>query len=435
MNGSLDLHQLALDARKVLQENDLGSSTKPAPSLYPHHWNWDSAFIAIGLSHSNQKRAQDEIRTLLKAQWSTGMVPHIVFNAEANNYHPGPEYWGTDIPESPGSILTSGITQPPVIALAVLEIYNNASDKLMAQDFLKEVYPLLLLEEKFLSNARDPGEEGLSFICHPWESGMDNSAIWDGPLHRFRMDFIPDFMRKNNQKIPANQRPSDAEYTRYSYLVQRYAMESWNQSEIFKLNHFAVQSLLFNTLHLKSMQSLVKIARLIDEDSGWIESKINKSLNHFNSKLWNGECRQYFDYDLGNQSSIDTENISQFLPLFAGIPSPAQAEFLVAKLQTEAFWPVNGYGICTQSQESTEYDKECYWRGPIWINMNWMIIQGLELYGYNMIAGRLAHETLSLVAKQGCYEYFNPVTGEGLGSDCFSWTAALVLDLIAEGYK
>ena len=435
MHKDIDYQQLTKYSQRVLHGNDLGTSTKPAPSLYPHQWNWDSAFIAIGLSHSNQNRAQQEIRSLLKSQWLTGMVPHIVFNPESTNYHPGPEYWGIEIPEAPESIRTSGITQPPVIALAALDIYKRADDKLMGLDFLREVYPALLIEENFLSTSRDPNGEGLSFICHPWESGMDNSAIWDGPLHSFEMEFIPDFMRKDNKKIPANQRPSDSEYTRYSYLVQRYAMESWNQSEIFKLNHFAVQSLLFNTLHLRSMQSLVEIAKIIDTEAEWLESNIEQTMKIFDNKLWDRERSQYFDYDLSSHSSIDSENISQFLPLFAGIPSPAQAEILVAKLQTEGFWPSNGYGICTQSRESSEYDKECYWRGPVWINMNWMIIKGLNLYGYNMLAGRLAHDTLSLVAEHGCYEYFNPETGEGLGRDSFSWTAALVLDLISEGYK
>ncbi len=435
MHNTTDFHRLAQDAYQVLHINDLGTSTKPAPHLYPHQWNWDSAFIAIGLSHSKQKRAQQEISTLLKAQWSNGMVPHIVFNPDSKDYHPGPEYWRTDLPGTPEGIQTSGITQPPVIALAAMEIFNHAQDKSAAINFLRDVYPALVLEENFLSTSRDPQSEGLSFICHPWESGMDNSAIWDKPLHQFKMDFKPKFMRKDNRNIPANQRPTDKDYTRYSYLVQRYAMENWDQSKIFILNHFLVQSLLVNTLHLKSRQSLVQIANIIDEDSSQIEANIQKSLDSFESKLWDEHKSRYFDFDIGSHSRINTDNASQFLPLFAGIPSSPQAEILISKLQTQAFWPDQGYGICTQSQMSPEYDPECYWRGPVWINLNWMMIKGLELYGKTELATSLAHQTLRLVSEHGFYEYFNPTTGKGLGSDSFSWTAALVLDLIALGYR
>jgi len=38
-------------ARALLRKNDAGSFTKPGPRQYPHQWNWDSALIALGLSH------------------------------------------------------------------------------------------------------------------------------------------------------------------------------------------------------------------------------------------------------------------------------------------------------------------------------------------------------------------------------------------------
>jgi len=109
---NIDLQELKVRAHGVLKLNDLGTSTKPSPKLYPHPWNWDSAFIAMGLSHSDSNRAETEIRFLLQAQWATGMIPHIVFNPEAVNYHPGPEYWSAQIPNAPASLKTSGFTQP-----------------------------------------------------------------------------------------------------------------------------------------------------------------------------------------------------------------------------------------------------------------------------------------------------------------------------------
>ena len=62
-------------AKKILDGNWTGSYTKPAPGLYSHQWNWDSAFVAIGYSHYNQKRAQQELLSLFQAQWPIGVVP------------------------------------------------------------------------------------------------------------------------------------------------------------------------------------------------------------------------------------------------------------------------------------------------------------------------------------------------------------------------
>src|SRR5438270_2240776 len=120
-----DAIHLIEGARAVLRANDLGQTTKPAPNLYPHQWNWDSCFIAIGIAHFDVARAQAEIRGLLRGQWKNGLVPQIVFNPEGSGYFPGPEVWQCDrSPDAPVDVQTSGITQPPVLATAVLRIWQ-----------------------------------------------------------------------------------------------------------------------------------------------------------------------------------------------------------------------------------------------------------------------------------------------------------------------
>jgi hypothetical protein len=63
--------------------------------------------------------------------------------------------------------------------------------------------------------------------------------------------------------------------------------------------------------------------------------------------------------------------------------------------------------------------------------MNWMIEEGLRNYDHVELADQLRMQTLELVERAGCSEYFSPLTGEGYGADDFSWTAALVIDLLA----
>src|SRR5213082_2578870 len=109
---------MAARAADLLRRNDLGGWTKAAPALYPHQWSWDSAFIAIGLARLDTRRAAEELRMLFKAQWTTGMVPHIVFNPAASGYFPDPARWETTLsPAKPPEMQTSGMCQPPVHAI------------------------------------------------------------------------------------------------------------------------------------------------------------------------------------------------------------------------------------------------------------------------------------------------------------------------------
>jgi glycogen debranching enzyme len=91
----------------------------------------------------------------------------------------------------------------------------------------------------------------------------------------------------------------------------------------------------------------------------------------------------------------------------------------------DAPWPVT-----SASKSSPAFDSRRYWRGPVWINLNWFLIRGLERVGLPAEAAELRRLTLRLVERSGFSEYYEPSTGEPLGSDRFSWSAALTLDLL-----
>jgi len=78
----------------------------------------------------------------------------------------------------------------------------------------------------------------------------------------------------------------------------------------------------------------------------------------------------------------------------------------------------------------SEYTPQLYWRGPIWINVNWMIWRGLQNYGYSKKAGQIREGVIELVRGHGFYEYFDVSTGKGYGGKNFSWTAALLIDML-----
>ena len=139
--GTAEHDGLARRALDVLEANWRGASTVPSPALYPHQWSWDSACIAIGYSHLNHDRAEQELRSLFAGQWRNGLLPHIVF-ADGQDYFPGPEFWRTDVsPDAPELRRTSGIVQPPVHATSVLQVYLTDDDADRAAAFLAEMLP------------------------------------------------------------------------------------------------------------------------------------------------------------------------------------------------------------------------------------------------------------------------------------------------------
>ena len=52
--------ELAVQAEKILRQNDMGDWTRAASGLYPHQWSWVSLFKAIELAHLDVRRAARE---------------------------------------------------------------------------------------------------------------------------------------------------------------------------------------------------------------------------------------------------------------------------------------------------------------------------------------------------------------------------------------
>lgn len=432
-----DYLELIERAKAVLEANWLGASTKPAPQLYPHQWSWDSAFIAIGTAHYDQERAERELRTLFAGQWKNGLLPHIIFNPKATGYFPGPEFWKTDrSAQASKNPETSGIVQPPIHASAVFQVYHHASDKKKATAFLEEMYPRLVAWHEYLYRERDPNGEGLVYIRHPWESGEDNSPVWDPSLRRMKLtkEMIPPYQRADTSIVSSKDRPSDEDYDRYAYLVKLFYDHNYDEAAIRDACPFLIQDVLFNAILAQANHDLAAIARLLGKDPTDHHRAARHTTDTMNAKLWNESEGIYFDFDLVADRQIESHVASGFSPLFAMAPTAARAEEIMRMLNSRHFsrlhehsWTVPSY-----DKEAPGYSPNRYWRGPIWININWLLFHGLRRYGYHDYARRIRQSIIELPKKYGFYEYFDPEAGRGHGSDNFSWTAALVLDVLLE---
>jgi glycogen debranching enzyme len=72
-----------------------------------------------------------------------------------------------------------------------------------------------------------------------------------------------------------------------------------------------------------------------------------------------------------------------------------------------------------------------YWRGPQWPVMAWLFGWAFARRGWAERSLRMREEGLWLVGDGAFAEYYEPLTGEPLGSMQQSWTAAAVLDWLS----
>jgi glycogen debranching enzyme len=266
---------------------------------------------------------------------------------------------------------------------------------------------------------------------------MDNSPMWDEIMQRLhlRAEQIPRYRRADIHTVSALDRPTGSSYDRFAYLVKFFADRDYDEGTIREDCPFLVQDVLFNSLLSRAARDLAEIARVIGEDPSSHEEAAEKTKNAINEKLWDEDRGIYLDYDLVGSRPIGV----YFGPnlagrLYASVTDQDRAKRVVDTLENDGFglsdenitpvpsYEVHGYG----------FSRERYWRGPVWINVDWFLMHGLVAYGYKEHAERLRRTIIKLCRREGFHEYFDPTSGEGRGSILFSWSAALLLDVLMD---
>jgi neutral trehalase len=440
--AALDTNALFEEAKNVLTHNDRGEYTVPGTKLYPHQWLWDSCFIAIGMRHYDIERAKMEIYSLLRGQWANGMLPNIIFN-DSGRYRADRNIWRSWLsPNSPDHVTTSGITQPPMLAEAVVRL----GEKMPANErrsWYKSVWPALLAYHHWLYNERDPHAEGLTLQVHPWEVGMDNTPPWMAYLHEHQLPFwiraimaarltgLVTLFRRDTQTIPIDERFDNIEVMALFDVQRRLRRKGYDIDKILNHSLFTIEDLAFNAIFIRANENLRKIARTLRvEISEDLDDRMKKTETAF-EELWDEYSKQYYSRDFITHKLLKQPSVATLLPLYAGCISKERAAELVRLLEHErGFGPA--FPVPSVPVESQWFKPMKYWQGPTWVNINWLIIDGLNRYGFKDYAQALKDSTIEMVANAGFAEYFDPITGEPLGADGFSWTAALTIDLLKD---
>ncbi|MDD5147151.1 MAG: trehalase family glycosidase [Candidatus Daviesbacteria bacterium] len=395
------MDNISRNYRELLKENrrvtDGFQYTIPSPTSYPYQWLWDSCFHAIILSHFKVADAKKEILSLLSKQFQNGMIPHMIY---------WKKYKKTDFPRIKwGKEETSTITQPPMLAFAVWQIFQKEKDKL----FLRSVYPHLYHFYRYLLTERDPHENHLIGIINPDESGEDNSPRFDLPLGLPPVQTLKENIKRRLKLVAQN-------------------IECKFDAPFCMRNFFWVKDVSFNSIMVANLTFLAKVARELgnSEDATYfmkVAEDISSAMRQFmreNGVFYSTYGEEY--------KKIKVKTWAIFAPLFAKILGQEEAKQLVNRhlLNTREFW--TNFPIPTTSLDEPSFDPQGYWRGSSWIATNWFVYKGLLNYGFRDIAEEIKKSSTSLIQKSGFREYFNPQTGEGLGAESFTW-GGLVIDM------
>jgi hypothetical protein len=304
-----------------------------------------------------------------------------------------------------------------------------------AREFLGEVYPKLFAWHRYLATARDPEDSGLVTIYHPWESGTDNSPRWSTALERVEVGEIPEYERLDLEHVPdPSERPTGLEYDRFIWLVEVIKEARCDDAVLHETSPFLVKDVLASAILVRANEALLEIAGVAgapDEERAKIRGWIERGRQGLDEQ-WDPGLGLCLDYDLRSGEPLRSRTIAGFAALIA---DPGKLDALLRVLDSRDFtgnprlrWRLPP----STSPDQPGFQPRNYWRGPVWPVMNWLLWWSLKKSGERKRAARLKSDALAQLS-DGCFgEYYEPFTGEALGSNEQSWSAAVALDWLAE---
>lgn len=263
------------------------------------------------------------------------------------------------------------VTKPPLVAWTALKLYEHGRNR----DFLDEIYEPVARWNQWWFDYNDDDHDGVAQYNHPNSSGLDDSPLWDAGM--------------------------------------------------------PVESPDLNTYLVMQMDALARIAEILglrDDAVKWrwkADALTTRLVEHF----WD-EKRGVF-WAMRNQEPIHVLTPFNLYPLLTGrLDATKRARVLAHLFNPAEFW--TDYPIPTVAKNDPLYNPNQMWRGPTWVNINYLFIEGLARSGYPEQARDLRDKTLNLLMRQNdIFEYYHPETGIAppRAASVFGWSSAVFVAL------
>ena len=370
-----------------------------------------------------------EIESLLEAQWRDGMVPHLRYDPDfLGDYFPGPDWW----PAAQGrtrlaGVPTSGITNPPVLPLAALIVGRRQPDRDQRHAFWTRVQGPLTDWLRWFLQRRRPDGISMPLTLHPWETGWDNSPRWDF-LARAGLRPERGYERLDRRHVAAAERPTDRDYDSYLRLAEILDQADYDAGAVIESSPFCVHDVVVDALWHAGAVAVDAMAGELGTSPPFDEAELSAYRSAFGAMHWDGARNAYLDWDVNAGAPIAAATAATAVALAGGIAEPELAASAWRRYRELCR---GAHLVPTTPPRAPEFDPGRYWRGPVWISVNWLVLKGLEQAGLESDAAEVRSETLGLLSREGFHEYFDARSGEGRGIAGFTWSAALALDLLA----
>ena len=368
-------------ARAVLEAHWVPEGyTVPNPATYPWQWLWDSCFHAVCWAEMGDERGLIELQTALSVQGEDGFVPHMNY---VRNPSVAADLWGRDD--------ASSITQPPIYGHAVAELVRRGVD--VDEETVAKAERGL----RFLLFDRHRVPSGLVALCHPWESGADDSPRWD--------DFCPGGFSLESWRRTKNELVASIERSPTGSPVANPAFVSASAS----FNALVV----FNAQELAAVTGSTEVTDRADELAGCLADQ------------WDESCRTWTDAGESEQGSGRVRTLDGLLPMLVAVESD-RIHAVAAELADPSAY--GGWcGPAGVHRQEPGFDPRSYWRGPAWPQVNYLMWLGLRRRGRHEAAEQVASTTVRGAMLSGFAEYWDPDDGTGGGAVPQSWTALAAL--------
>lgn len=270
----------------------------------------------------------------------------------------------------PSSPIAAPVTKPPLIAWAALKVFDSFPDK----DFLQEVYEPIVRWTNWWFEYNDDDHDGIVQYNHP-NCSSDDSPLWD-------------------EGMP-------------------------------------VESPDINTYLVMQMDALARIAEIIGEpdDVPMWRLRAADLTQKMIDQMWDEKAGLFWARK--DNQPIHTVTLLNLFPLLTGrLPKHIEERLLQHLTAPAEFW--TPYPLPTVAIDDPKFDPNQMWRGPTWVNINYLFIEGLYNGGHPALARELTERTLALVQLHSdIYEYYNPFTGTRppKAAGIFGWTSAVYIDL------